>query len=48
MGVGLYYVSLAMELHGGRLAFPTHDQVELPDGIDGAVVALVLPPEIVG
>lgn len=42
MGVGLYYVSLAMELHGGRLAFPTSDQVRRPDGFGGAAVALVL------
>lgn len=42
MGVGLYYVSLAMELHGGRLAFPTRDQLTTPDGFEGAAVALIL------
>ncbi|WP_406633611.1 ATP-binding protein [Pseudarthrobacter quantipunctorum] len=43
MGVGLYYVSLAMELHGGRLAFPTLDQIKRPsEDFNGAAVALVL------
>ena len=41
MGLGLYYTSLAMELQGGQLAFPSPGEVELPEGFDGAVVALI-------
>lgn len=41
MGLGLYYANLAMELNGGLLAFPEKGEVELPEGIDGAVVALI-------
>jgi signal transduction histidine kinase len=41
MGLGLYYANLAMELNGGQLVFPQYDSVELPEGFDGAVVALV-------
>lgn len=41
MGLGLYYANLAMELSGGSLAFPGAGEVELPDGFDGAVVALI-------
>ena len=41
MGLGLYYANLAMELNGGRLAFPGKAEVELPDWCDGAVVAMV-------
>lgn len=48
MGVGLYYVSLAAELSGGRVAFPDRSQLDLPREITGAVVALVLPREKVG
>lgn len=44
MGVGLYYANLVMELNGGRLAFPSADEAEVPDGFDGAVLALVFPP----
>lgn len=41
MGLGMYYANLAMELSGGRLAFPQRDEVSLPSGFDGAVVALI-------
>ena len=41
MGLGLYYANLAMELNGGRLAFPQPGEVELPDEFDGAAVALI-------
>ncbi len=41
MGIGLYYANLAMELNGGRLAFPQPDEVEIPPEYDGAVVAMV-------
>lgn len=40
MGLGLYYSNLAMELNGGQLVFPHPGEVEVPDGFDGAVVAL--------
>lgn len=41
MGLGLYYANLAMELNGGRLAFPAQQEVDLPEWCDGAVVAMV-------
>jgi signal transduction histidine kinase len=41
MGLGLYYVRLAMEIGGGSIQFPEPGDVDLPDGYDGAVVALV-------
>lgn len=41
MGVGLYYTNMVMELNGGRLAFPDADEANVPDGFDGAVLALI-------
>lgn len=41
MGVGLYYTKMVMELNGGRLAFPDADEANVPNGFDGAVLALV-------
>jgi signal transduction histidine kinase len=41
MGLGLYYANLAMELSGGKLVFPDARDMDLPDYIDGAVVAFV-------
>ncbi len=41
MGLGLYYANLAMELNGGQLVFPQPGEVEVPDGFDGAVVAMI-------
>ena len=41
MGLGLYYASLAMELQGGQLVFPRRGEVEIPDGLDGAAVAMI-------
>lgn len=41
MGVGLYYTNMVMELNGGRLAFPSPEEADLPEGFDGAVLALV-------
>jgi len=43
MGLGLYYANMVMELSGGRLLFPEHGDVQLPEGFDGAVVALQFP-----
>lgn len=40
MGLGLYYANLAMELNGGRLAFPRAGEVDVPAEFDGAVVAM--------
>lgn len=40
MGLGLYYASLAMSLAGGTLLFPDREDLELPEWVDGAVVAM--------
>ena len=41
MGLGLYYANLAMELNGGRLAFPQPGEVGVPPEYDGATVAMI-------
>ena len=41
MGLGLYYVNLAMELNSGQLVFPQPGEVGLSEEFDGAVVALI-------
>lgn len=41
MGIGLYYTNMVMELNGGRLAFPEADEAGVPEGFDGAVLALI-------
>lgn len=43
MGLGLYYANMVMELMGGRLLFPQPGEVDLPEGINGAVIALQFP-----
>jgi signal transduction histidine kinase len=40
MGLGLYVVSEVMRVNKGRVLFPDEGDIELPKGIDGAVVAL--------
>lgn len=40
MGLGLYVVSEVMRVNKGRVLFPDDGDIELPKGIDGAVVAL--------
>lgn len=45
MGLGLYYANLAMEMNGGQLVFPEPGEVDLPDGLDGAIVALIFKKE---
>jgi signal transduction histidine kinase len=40
MGLGLYIVDEVMTVNKGRLLFPAEGDVDLPDNIDGAVVAL--------
>ena len=41
MGLGLFYASLAMELNDGQLSFPQKGEVEIPEGFDGAVAAMI-------
>lgn len=41
MGLGLYYANLAMELNGGRLAFPRAGEVDVSSDYDGALVAMI-------
>src|ERR1017187_3536115 len=41
MGLGLYIVSEVMRVNKGRLVFPPDNDVELPSGFDGAVVAML-------
>nr|WP_070960641.1 ATP-binding protein [Hyphomonas sp. Mor2] len=43
MGLGFYYTNLVMELSGGELVFPHVDEVDVPKGFDGALVAMVFP-----
>ncbi len=45
MGLGLYYANLVMELNEGRLLFPSADEADIPEGYDGAVVALAFRAE---
>ena len=45
MGIGLYYSDLVMQLSGGCLAFPNGSDASIPPEFDGAVLALVFPPE---
>jgi C4-dicarboxylate-specific signal transduction histidine kinase len=40
MGLGLYIVSEVMRVSKGRVLFPADGDVDVPDTIDGAVVAL--------
>jgi signal transduction histidine kinase len=43
MGVGLYYVSLVMNMVGGKLIFTNRNDLNLPAKYSGACVALVFP-----
>jgi len=40
MGLGLYIVSEVMRVNRGRIVFPSDGDIEIPDQISGAVVAL--------
>lgn len=40
MGVGLYYTNMVMELNAGTLLFPERGELEVPEVIDGAMLAL--------
>ena len=43
MGVGLYYVSLVMNMVGGQMIFTNRNDLNLPAKYSGACVALVFP-----
>lgn len=43
MGLGLYFVGLVMNMVGGKLVFLKSGELDLPAGLDGAIVALVFP-----
>lgn len=43
MGLGLYIVSEVMRINHGRLVFPDDGDVDLPKGLDGAVVGIQFP-----
>ena len=45
IGLGLHLADEVMKSHGGRLHFPDEGEVELPEWVDGAVVALVFKEE---
>jgi len=45
MGLGLYFVNIVMEMMGGEMMFPDSEDLDLPKGIDGAVIVLVFPKE---
>ena len=45
MGLGLHLADEVMKTHGGRLHFPEQGEIKLPQGIDGAVVALIFKGE---
>lgn len=42
-GLGLYYASLATQLCGGTLGFPDPVDLDLPEWVDGAVIAMTFP-----
>lgn len=46
LGLGLYYANLVMELNQGRLLFPSADDVDLPEGLEGAIFALAFRGEV--
>jgi signal transduction histidine kinase len=41
MGLGLYYVNMVMQMNGGMLRYLEPNEIELPDGYDGAIAALI-------
>ncbi len=45
MGLGLFLAEQSMMLQDGMLAFPGPGDVDLPDDMSGAVIALVFPEE---
>ena len=45
MGLGLHLADEVMKAHGGRLHFPEPGEINLPLGMDGAVVVLLFQRE---
>jgi signal transduction histidine kinase len=45
MGLGLHIADQVMLAQGGKIVFPSRGDLSLPDGFDGAVVALVFKEE---
>ena len=45
MGLGLHLANEVMKAHGGKLEFPEVGDIELPAGINGAILALVFKGE---
>ncbi len=43
MGLGLYFVNLVMEMIGGKLVFPAHEDINISPAYKGAILALVFP-----
>lgn len=43
MGLGLHIANEVAKIHKGHLLFPDHNDLTLPEGINGAVVALYIP-----
>jgi C4-dicarboxylate-specific signal transduction histidine kinase len=43
MGLGLHIANEVAKIHKGQLLFPDHNDLTLPEGINGAVVALYIP-----
>ncbi len=41
MGLGLYFVNMTMQAHGGRLDFPQPSEQGLPQAYDGAVLSMI-------
>lgn len=41
MGLGLHLADQVMKAQGGKLVFPERGDLDLPKGLDGAVVALI-------
>jgi signal transduction histidine kinase len=41
MGLGLYYANMVMQINGGRMDIISKDEIDLPEFITGAVVAIV-------
>lgn len=46
MGLGLHIANEIMKIHKGQLLFPDKEQLTLPKGFTGAIVALQFPKEL--
>jgi nitrogen fixation/metabolism regulation signal transduction histidine kinase len=45
MGLGLYFANMVMEMMGGKIQFPSKEDVEIPNVYSGAIIALVFPKQ---